>query len=49
MSRLLSDRALAERLAAGARDAAGSLRWTPDEYASRVRRLVERTLATAGR
>jgi glycosyltransferase involved in cell wall biosynthesis len=49
MARVLSDRELAERLAAGARTAAASLRWTPDEYASRVRWLVERTLATAGR
>jgi glycosyltransferase involved in cell wall biosynthesis len=49
MGRVLADRELAERLAAGAGAAAASLRWTPDEYASRVRRLVERTLATAGR
>ncbi|MEX2645737.1 MAG: glycosyltransferase family 4 protein [Gaiellaceae bacterium] len=49
MANVLSNRQLAERLAAGATEAAASLRWTPDEYASRVRRLVERTLATAGR
>lgn len=49
MERVLSNRELAQRLAAGATAAAASLRWTPDEYASRVRRLVERTLATAGR
>jgi len=49
MERVLSDSELAARLAAGATAAAASLRWTPDEYASRVRRLVERTLATAGR
>jgi hypothetical protein len=45
---VLTDRALAEQLAAGAAAAARSLRWTPDEYASRVRRLVERTLAASG-
>jgi glycosyltransferase involved in cell wall biosynthesis len=49
MVRLFADRALAERLAAGALDAGQALRWTPDEYAARVRGLVDRTLATAGR
>jgi hypothetical protein len=49
MTSLFSDRALAERLAAGARSAAEELRWTPDDYAARVRGLVDRTLAAAGR
>jgi glycogen(starch) synthase len=48
MVSVFSDRGLAQRLAAGATAAAGALRWTPDEYASRVRRLVERTLAASG-
>jgi len=37
---VLSDRALAERLAAGARGAAAPWLQTPDEYARRVRELV---------
>jgi glycosyltransferase involved in cell wall biosynthesis len=40
--RLLSDRALAERLAEGARTSAEPWLQTPEEYADRVRRLVER-------
>jgi glycosyltransferase involved in cell wall biosynthesis len=39
--RVLSDRALAERLAEGAREHAGSLRWSPDRYADAVLELVE--------
>jgi glycosyltransferase involved in cell wall biosynthesis len=38
--RLLGDRALAERLGAGARDAAEPWLQTPDEYAQRMRELV---------
>lgn len=49
MVSLFEDRALAERLAAGALEAARELRWTPDDYAARVRGLVDRTLAAAGR
>ena len=49
MISVFSDRNVAERLAAGARASAASLRWTPDEYASRVRRLVDRTLTATGR
>ncbi len=37
---VLSDRALAERLAAGAREAAGPWLQTPEEYAQRMRELV---------
>jgi glycosyltransferase involved in cell wall biosynthesis len=40
--RLLSDRALAERLAEGARRSAEGWLQTPEQYAERVRRLVER-------
>jgi len=39
--RVLSDRALAERLGAGARDAAAPWLQTPQEYARRVRELVD--------
>lgn len=49
MLSLLADRALAERLAAGALEAAGALRWTPDDYAASVRGLVDRALTAAGR
>jgi glycosyltransferase involved in cell wall biosynthesis len=38
--RLLTDRALAERLCAGARDSAGPWLQTPEEYAHRMRELV---------
>ena len=38
--RVLSDRALAERLGAGARDSAAPWLQTPQEYARRVRELV---------
>jgi glycosyltransferase involved in cell wall biosynthesis len=37
---VLSDRALAERLAAGAREAAGPWLQTPEQYAHRMRELV---------
>ena len=49
MARLFEDRALAERLGAAALAASRELRWTPDDYAARVRTLVDRTLATAAR
>jgi glycosyltransferase involved in cell wall biosynthesis len=49
MVSLLADRDLAERLAAGAAAASRRLEWSPDEYAARVRSLVERTLAGAAR
>jgi glycosyltransferase involved in cell wall biosynthesis len=43
--RLLSDRELAERLGHGARGSAKAWLQTPEEYAERVRRLVERVTA----
>jgi glycosyltransferase involved in cell wall biosynthesis len=46
---VLNDGALAERLAAGARaDAEPLLAWTPERFASAVRNLVERALASSG-
>jgi glycosyltransferase involved in cell wall biosynthesis len=41
--RVLTDRALAERLAAGAHGSAGEWTISPGEFASRLRALVERT------
>ena len=46
---VLGDRALAERVATGARETDARLRWCPDDYAARVRSLVDRTLAAAAR
>jgi glycosyltransferase involved in cell wall biosynthesis len=43
--RLLSDRSLAERLGAGARRSAAAWLQTPEQYAERVRTLVERVAA----
>jgi glycosyltransferase involved in cell wall biosynthesis len=43
--RALSDRALAERLGVSARRTAGEWLATPEEYARRIRELVERVLA----
>lgn len=43
--RVLGDRTLAERLAAGALARAGEWLFTPEEYAARVRALVERVTA----
>ena len=42
--RILSDRALAERLGAAAAQRYRELHTTPEEFASRVRSLVERSL-----
>jgi glycogen synthase len=47
LQRALSDRALLERLASGARESAGAWVQTPEEYASRVRSVVERAVAAA--
>jgi hypothetical protein len=44
LERVLGDRALAERLGAGARAAAQPWRQTPEEWAARTRALVERVL-----
>jgi len=41
MARILSDRELAERLAAGARPSAEPWLATPEEYAARLRSVVE--------
>jgi glycosyltransferase involved in cell wall biosynthesis len=43
--RVLGDRALAERLGASAHEASRRLQLSADDYASRVRSLVDRTLA----
>ena len=47
--RVLSDRALAERLGAAAAERYRDWHATPDEYAARVRSLVDRTLSGAVR
>jgi glycosyltransferase involved in cell wall biosynthesis len=47
--RVLGDPALAQRLGEAAHAVARELRWSPDDYAVRVRRLVERTLAETAR
>ena len=49
MVSLLADRARAEQLGAAALAASRQLEWSPDDYAARVRLLVDRTLAGAGR
>jgi len=46
---VLSDRAFAEGLGGRAAAASAGFRWSPDDYASRVRTLVDRTLAGAPR
>jgi glycosyltransferase involved in cell wall biosynthesis len=45
LARLLADRALAERMGGAAREASAQQRWSADDYATRVRSLVDRTLA----
>jgi glycosyltransferase involved in cell wall biosynthesis len=47
--RVLSDRGLAERFGAAARQRYGDWDSSPDEYAAHVRSLVDRTLAGAAR
>ncbi len=49
MIALLSDRELAERLGRAAHEASTELQWSPDDYAARVRSLVDRTLAGPAR
>jgi glycosyltransferase involved in cell wall biosynthesis len=46
--RVLSDRALAERLAAAALADGERFQWLPDEYADAVRQLIDRALALPG-
>jgi glycosyltransferase involved in cell wall biosynthesis len=43
LERVLTDKELAERLAAGARGSTGMWTITPEEFAARLRALVERT------
>jgi glycosyltransferase involved in cell wall biosynthesis len=45
MVRLLADRERGEQLGAAALAASRQLEWSPDDYAARVRSLVDRTLA----
>jgi hypothetical protein len=45
MVALLADRVRAEQLGAAALTASRQLEWSPDDYAARVRSLVDRTLA----
>lgn len=47
LTRILSDGELAARLGAAAYEASRSFEWSPDDYATRVRSLVDRTLAEA--
>jgi hypothetical protein len=45
MLALLADRVRAVQLGAAALTASRQLEWSPDDYAARVRSLVDRTLA----
>ena len=47
LTQILSDGELAARLGAAAYDASQAFEWSPDDYAARVRSLVDRTLAEA--
>lgn len=47
LTRVLSDDGLAARLGAAAYEASQAFEWSPDDYATRVRSLVDRTLAEA--
>jgi glycosyltransferase involved in cell wall biosynthesis len=47
LTRILSEDGLAARLGAAAYDSSQSFEWSPDDYATRVRSLVDRTLAEA--
>ena len=49
LTQILTDGRLAERLGSAAYGFSQSLEWTPDDYAVRVRSLVDRTLAEARR
>jgi glycosyltransferase involved in cell wall biosynthesis len=49
MVRVVRDRALAQRLAAGARESVAPWLSTPEEYAERLRALVERVVPTLAR
>jgi glycosyltransferase involved in cell wall biosynthesis len=47
LTRVLTDEELAARLGAAASAASQSFEWSPDDYAARVRSLVDRTLSEA--
>jgi glycosyltransferase involved in cell wall biosynthesis len=47
LTQIVTDRELAERLGVAAHAFSQSLEWSPDDYAARVRSLVDRTLAEA--
>ena len=47
LARILYRRGLAARLGAAAHEALPAFEWSPDDYASRVRSLVDRTLSAA--
>jgi glycosyltransferase involved in cell wall biosynthesis len=47
LARILTEDGLAARLGAAASEASQSFEWSPDDYAMRVRSLVDRTLAEA--
>lgn len=47
LTQILSDDGLAARLGGAAYEASRTFEWSPDDYASRVRSLVDRTLAEA--
>jgi glycosyltransferase involved in cell wall biosynthesis len=47
LTRLLTEDGLASRLGAAAYASSQTFEWSPDDYATRVRSLVDRTLAEA--
>ena len=47
LTRILTEGGLADRLGAAACEASRAFEWSPDDYATRVRSLVDRTLAEA--
>ena len=47
LTQILTEDGLAERLGASAYEASQSFEWSPDDYAARVRSLVDRTLSEA--
>ncbi len=47
LTQILTEDGLAARLGAAAHEASQSFEWTPDDYAARVRSLVDRTLSEA--
>ena len=47
LARILTEDGLAGRLGAAAHESSQTFEWSPDDYATRVRSLVDRTLAEA--